>query len=278
MSFIESIKHHQKAILFTTTLLVAGGAMLMLSMPVGLFPDITFPRIVVLVDNGEMPAERVMVEITKPIEAAISAVPGTRLVRSVTSRGSAEVDVFLNWGSNVTQTMELIQGELGNIRSTLPPTANITVQRMYVSVYPIEGYSLTSATVSQVQMHDLALYTIRPALLQVPGVARVQITGGEEREFWVTVDPQKLAYYHLDIRRINDAIYKANLVASTGLVENNYQLYLSLVDGLLKNTDDISNVTVTTFSGVPIHVADLATVTPAIKPVYIRTTASGLSL
>lgn len=275
MSFIESVKHHQKAILFTAALLVAGGVMLLLSMPVGLFPDITFPRIVVLVDNGEMPAERVMAEVTKPIEAAISAVPGTRLVRSVTSRGSAEVDVFLDWGSDVTQTMELIQGELGNIRSTLPPEANITVQRMYVSVYPIEGYSLTSNDVSQVQMHDLALYTIRPALLQVPGVARVTITGGEEREFWVTVDPQKLGYYHLDIRQVNDAINKANVVASTGLVENNYQLYLSLVDGLLKNTDDISAVTVTTNNGVPVHVSDIATVAPAIKPAYIRTTARG---
>ncbi len=275
MSFIDNVKQHQKAILFSVALFVAGGVMLLFSMPVGLFPDIIFPRIVVLVDNGEMPAERVMVEITKPIEAAISAVPGTRLVRSVTSRGSAEIDVFLNWGSEVTQTMELIQGELGNIRSTLPPEANISVQRMYVSVYPIEGYSLTSNTVSLVQMRDLALYTIRPALLQVPGVARVEITGGEEREFWVTLDPQKLLYYHLDIRQVNDAIKKANVVASTGLVENNYHLYLSLVNGLLKNTDDIGNVTVTSIDGVPIHVRDLATVKPAISPQYIRTTSAG---
>ncbi len=275
MSFIEQVKRHQKALLFSIGLVIAGGVMLLLSMPVGLFPDVTFPRIVVLVDNGEEPAERVMVDITKPIEAAISAVPGTRLVRSITSRGSTEIDIFLNWGSDVTQTMELIQGELGNIRSTLPTTANITVQRMYVSVYPIEGYSLTSNTVSLVQMHDLALYTIRPALLQVPGVARVEVTGGEQREFWVTIDPQKLSYYHLDIRQVNDAITKANVVASTGLVENNYQLYLSLVNGLLKNTDDISSVTVTTLNGVPIHVADLAAVTPAIMPQYIRTTANG---
>ena len=275
MSFIENVKRHEKAILFTVALLMAGGVMLMLSMPVGLFPDITFPRIVVLVDVGEMPAQRVMAEVTKPIEAAISAVPGTQLVRSTTSRGSAEVDVFLNWGSDVTQIMELIQGELGNIRSTLPSEANITVQRMYVSVYPIEGFSLTSDTISQVAMRDLALYTIRPALLQVPGVARVEITGGEQREFWVTVDPQKLAEYHLDIRDVNDAIKKANVVASTGLVENNYHLYLSLVDGLLKNTDDIGNVTVATQGGVPIHVKDMASVSPQLMPNYIRTTAHG---
>ncbi|MDP4289245.1 MAG: efflux RND transporter permease subunit [Bacteroidota bacterium] len=275
MSFIEGVKHHQKSVLFVTALLVAAGVLLTRSMPVGLFPDITFPRIVILVDNGEEPADRVMADITKPIEAAISSVPGTRLVRSITSRGSAEINVFLDWGSNVTQTMELLQGQLGNIRTTLPATAIITVQQMNVSVYPIEGYSLTSANVSQVAMRDLALYTIRPVLLQVPGVARVEITGGEQREFSVTVDPARLAYYHLDIRQINDAIKKTNVVASTGLVENNYQLYLSLVDGLLKNTDDIGSVTVATLNGAPVHVSDLATVVPAVQESYIRTTAAG---
>ncbi len=275
MSFIEQAKHHQKAILFSVALLIGAGVMFLLSMPVGLFPDITFPRIVVLIDNGEEPAERVMAEITKPIEAVISAVPGTRLVRSITSRGSVEIDVFLDWGSDVVETMQNLQGQIGNIRSTLPTSANISVQQMNVSVYPIEGYSLTSTTTSMVALRDLAQYTIRPVLLQVPGVARVEITGGQQREFWVTVDPRKLVYYHLDIRQVSDAITKANVVASTGLVENNYQLYLSLVDGLLKNTDDISQVTVTTVNGVPIHVSDVASVTPAAQEQYIRTTAVG---
>ena len=275
MSFIHKVKRHEKAILFTAGLLIVSGIMLLLSMPVGLFPDITFPRIVVLVDNGEQPAERVMVELTKPLEAIISAVPGTRLVRSITSRGSVEIDVFLDWGSDVMETMQTLQGAIGSARATMPSSANITVQQMNVSVYPIEGYSLTSSSQSLVQMRDLALYTIRPALLQVPGIARVEVTGGEQREFWVTVDPAKLAYYHLDIRTVNDAIQKANVVASTGLVENNYELYLSLVDGSLKNTDDIGNVTVTTLNGVPIHVSDIASVAPAMQEQYIRTTAAG---
>jgi CzcA family heavy metal efflux pump len=275
VTFIERVKHHQKAVIFTTALLIAGGVMFIFSMPVGLFPDITFPRIVVLVDNGEEPAERVMVEITKPLEAVISAVPGTRLVRSVTSRGSVEIDIFLDWGSDVIQTMELLQGQIGNIRTTLPTTANISVQQMNVSVYPIEGYSLSSNSISTVELRDLGLYTIRPALLQVPGVARVEITGGEQREFSVTVDPARLAAYHLDIRQVNDAIQKANMVASTGLVENNYELYLSLVDGLLKNSDDIANVAVTSSNGVPVTVSDLATVGPAVQESYIRTTAAG---
>ncbi|HWF43656.1 MAG TPA: efflux RND transporter permease subunit, partial [Candidatus Kapabacteria bacterium] len=275
MTFIETVKHHQKAVLFMTALLVAGGVMLMLSLPVGLFPDITFPRIVVLVDNGEEPAERVMVEITKPIEAAVSSIPGVRVVRSITSRGSASIDVFLDWGTNVLETTQMLQGQISNIRTSLPPTANITVQQMMISVFPIEAYSLTSNTVSPVELRDLAQFTIRPALLQVPGVAKVEITGGVQREFSVTVDPARLAYYHLDIRQVNEAIQKSDLIASTGLVENNYQLYLSLLDGTLKNSDDITHVTVTTVNGVPVTVGDLASVKPALQETYIRTTASG---
>ncbi len=276
MSLFERVTHHRKAILFTTGLMVTGGILVMFSMPVGLFPDIRFPRIVINVANGEQPANQMLVQITKPIETAVNAVPGIRLVRSITSRGSVEMDVFLNWGSNVTQTMELIQGELGNIRSQLPATAKVSVQKMNVSLVPIEGYSLTSNTMSQVELRDLALYTLRPALLQVPGIARVNVTGGNIREFWVTIDPQKLLYYyHLNIVQVDDAIEKANLVASTGLVENNYHLYLSLVDGLLQNSDNIGNVVVTTAGGVPVRVRDVASVTPAVQEQYIRTTANG---
>ena len=275
MSIIERVKHHQKAVLFTTAILVIAGVLLAISMPVGLFPDITFPRIVVLVDNGEQPAERVMTEITKPIEAVIGSVPGTRVVRSITSRGNAEINIFLDWGANVQQTMDILNAQISNIRTTLPATANIVVQQMNVSVYPIEGYSLTSTSASPVELRDIALFTIRPALLQVEGVAKVEITGGAQREFAVTVNPDRLAYYHLSIGQVNDAIQKSNIVASTGLVENNYQMYLSLVDGLLRNTDDIANVTVTTNNGVPVHVGDVATVIPAVQEQYIRTTAAG---
>jgi CzcA family heavy metal efflux pump len=275
LSFFEHVQKHKRALLLIAGLLTASGAALMLSLPVSLFPDITFPRIVILADNGEEPAERMLVEVTKPIEEVVNSVPGVHVVRSVTSRGSAEISVYLNWGTNVLQALQILQGKIENIRNTLPPTASINAQQMSVAVFPIEGYSLSSDKLSLVELRDIALLQIRPTLLQVPGVARVEVTGGDTREFLVTVNPTKLAQYHLDVRAVSDAIKKSNIVASTGLVDNNYQLYLSLISGLLKNTDEIGAVPVTVQNGAVILVRDVAQVTPSVQDQFIRATAHG---
>jgi CzcA family heavy metal efflux pump len=275
MSLFEYVRRHAKAILFTVGMLVASGLALLQRMPVSLFPDVTFPRIVILADNGEEPAERMMTEVTRPLEEAASAVPGVRLVRSITSRGSTEISVSLDWGTDVQQKLQFLQGRIANIRNVLPSTATVQTEQMQVSVFPILGYSLTSDVLSQVELRDIALYQIRPALMRVKGVARVEVTGGDVREFLVTVSPEKLTGHHLDIRQVADAIQRTNVVVSPGLVDNNHQLYLSLVSGLYTSSSEIGECVVTVRDGVPIHVADVAEVAPAVADKYIRTTAHG---
>ncbi|HXX63940.1 MAG TPA: efflux RND transporter permease subunit [Bacteroidota bacterium] len=275
MSLFDYVRRHARAILFTVAVLAASGVALLQQMPVSLFPDITFPRIVILADNGEEPAERMMIQVTKPLEEAASSVPGVRLVRSSTSRGTSEISVSLDWGSDVQQTLQLIQGRIANIRSALPAGAGIQIEQMQVSVMPILGYSLTSDSISLVDLRDIALYHIRPALMRVRGVARVEVTGGDVREFRVTVSPEKLAGYHLDMRAVSDAVEKSNLVSSGGLVDNNYQLYLSLVSGLYTGISDIESCVVAVRDGVPVKIKDIADVHPGVADKYIRTTAHG---
>jgi len=275
MSLFEYVRRHAKAFLFTVTVLVISGIVLTLHMPISLFPNITFPRIVVLADNGEQPAERMMVEVTKPLEEVASSVPGVKLVRSITGRGSTEISIGLEWGTNVQQTLQFLQGRIANVRNTLPASASIQAEQMSVAVFPILGYSLTSDKLSLVELRDIALYQIRPALMKVKGVARVEVTGGDTREFLVTVSPEKLAAYRLDIRQISDAIQKTNFISSSGIVNNNFQMYLALVSGLFKTTDDIKAVVVTVQGGVPIKVSDVSEVTPSVEDKFIRTTAHG---
>ena len=275
MTLFAYVRRHARAILFTVAILAASGVALLQQMPVSLFPDVTFPRIVILADNGEEPAERMMVEVTKPLEEAASSVPGVRIVRSITGRGATEISVNLDWGTDVLQTLQLLQGRIANIRSALPARATIQTEQMQVAVFPILGYSLTSDSLSLVDLRDVALYQIRPALMRVRGVARVEVTGGDAREFRVTVAPEKLAAYHLDIRQVSDAIGKANLVASAGLVENNYQLYLSLVSGLYRTSEDIGACVVAVRGGVPVRLRDVAEVLPSVADKFIRTTAHG---
>ena len=275
MTLFDYVRRHARAILFTIAVFAASGVALLQRMPVSLFPDVTFPRIVILADNGEEPAERMMIEVTKPLEEAASSVPGVRVVRSITGRGSTEISVNLDWGSDVQQTLQLMQGRIANIRSALPPAATVQTEQMQVAVFPILGCSLTSDSLSLVDLRDIALYQIRPALMRVKGVARVEITGGDVREFRVVAAPEKLAGYHLDIRRLSEALKKTNIVSSAGLVDNNYQLYLSLVSGLYKTSEDIGSCVVTVRDGVPVRVRDVAEVIPAVADKFIRTTAHG---
>ncbi len=275
MNFFEFISAHRKAVFFLVAVLSIGGIVALFQMPIALFPNIDFPRIVMIADNGEEPAERMMVEVTRPLEEAARAIPGVVRVHSATSRGSSEISVNLDWGTDIIQALQLIQGKVASIRNQLPPTVSIDIERMNATVFPVEGFSLTSDSLNLVQLRDLAFYTIRPALVRISGIAEVEVVGGKQREFLVTVDPQRLQGYGLSVDDITAAITKTNFVSSTGLVERNYQIYLTLVEGLYTGIDAIGKTVVDFKNGTPITVNDVATVQPSEKIEYIRVTADG---
>jgi CzcA family heavy metal efflux pump len=275
MSPFRYAQRHRKALLFLISGLLLAGIAAAGLMPVSLFPDITFPRIVILADNGEQPAERMMIEVTKPLEDVSSSIPGVQVVRSITGRGSTEISLGLSWKVNVIEALQTLQNRIADIRTSLPADASIQVERMSVAVFPILGYSLTSDSISAVELRDIAMYQMRPAITRVAGVARVEVVGGETREFHIVVSPDKLAGYHLDIRDVSSAISQSNQLSSAGLVENNYHLYLTLVSSLLSSAEDIGNVVVANRQGVVIRVSDVASVEPSVAPQYIRTTADG---
>lgn len=266
---------HQRAIIFTISVLACAGVYAAFNLPIALFPQITFPRIVILADNGEQPIERMMIEVTKPLEEASRGVPGVTIVRSKTSRGSTEISISLTWGADIFHALQLLQGRIAAVQNELPPTVSIQVERMDVSVFPIMGFSLTSEKRGQVELRDLAMYTLRPALLRIQGVGQANVIGGRVREFHVVVDPMALASYNLDIREVSEAINHANLVAATGLVSDNYHLYLSLTDNLFTSLDDIAKVVIALRNGAPVRVKDVAQVSSGEDDSYIRISSDG---
>jgi CzcA family heavy metal efflux pump len=275
VKFFEVLYSHRKAVFFLVAVLSIGGIVSLFQMPVSLFPNIDFPRIVMLADNGEEPADRMMIEVTRPLEEAARAIPGVVRVQSATSRGSSQISVNFEWGTDIIQALQLTQGRVASIRNQLPPTVSIDIERMNATVFPIEGFSLTSDSLDLVQLRDLAYYTIRPALVRISGIAQVVVVGGKQREFLVTVDPQKLQSYGLSVDDVSSAVARTNFVAATGLAERNYQIYLTLVEGLYSGLDAIRNTVVDFKNGTPIMVNDVATVQPSEKIEYIRVTADG---
>src|ERR1700757_120197 len=142
------ITRHATTILFVIIVLSVAGLYLAGRIPISVFPEINFPRVVIGVDNGVMPVDQMQVTITKPIEEAVTSVPGLVTVRSTTSRGSAEVSLFFDWNVDMFRTLELVDAAIARGRQTLPPEAVITTNRLTFATFPVLGYSLTSNTVS----------------------------------------------------------------------------------------------------------------------------------
>src|SRR5438105_2225847 len=265
-----------KPLIFLIIALAIMGAYLAFMIPVAVFPEVNFPRIIIGIDNGVMPIDQMMVTITRPVEDAVNSVPGLLRVNSITSRGSAEVDLFFNWNVDMVQTLQLVNSAVAQVQTTLPNTAKIDTHRLTFASFPILGYSLTSDTVPQTQLWELATYELKPQINRLDGVATVVVQGGQEPEFLITPDPSKLLSASVTVPDITNAVAKTNLVDSPGLIEENHQLVLGLINGQVRSSEELGQIVVKTNpAGIPIHIGDLATVTHGTKPKYTVVTANG---
>src|SRR5215471_20632273 len=166
---------HSRSVIFLIITLAILGVYLAFTVPISVFPETNFPRILISVDNGVMPIDQMMVTITRPLEEAVNSVPGLQKVWSTTSRGSAEIDLFFDWGSDMVLTLQRVDAVVARIQPTLPPTAKVETHRLTFAAFPIIGYSLTSDTVPQNRLWEIATYDIKPRMNRLEGVATVVI-------------------------------------------------------------------------------------------------------
>src|ERR1700761_5704804 len=181
-----------RTIFFVATALTIAGIYGFFRTPIAVFPETNFPRVVIGVDNGVMPVEQMEVTITKPIESAVNSVPGLVTVRSNTSRGSAEISLFFDWNVDMFRTLQLTDAALARISQTLPATAHITSNRLTFATFPILGYALTSDTVSQTRLWEIATYDLKPPINRLPGVSTVLIQGGQVPEVHIIPNLSRL--------------------------------------------------------------------------------------
>src|SRR5256885_12465516 len=263
-------------ILFLIISLTLVGGYLAFTIPVSVFPDTNFPRVVIGVDNGVMPIDQMLVTITRPLEEAVNSVPGLQKVWSITSRGSAEVDLFFDWNSDMLLTLQRVDAVVARLQSTLPPTAKVETHRMTFAVFPIIGYSLTSDTVPQRKLWEIATYDLKPRLNRLDGVATVIIQGGRVPEFQLTPDLARLLAAGITGPDILDAIKRTNLIDSPGWIKHSHQLVLGLISGQVRTPEQLGQIVIkNSAAGVPVRLGDIGTVAPSNAPVYTIVTANG---
>ena len=265
-----------RTIFFIAVALTAAGVYAFFRTPIAVFPDTNFPRVAIGIDNGVMPVEQMQVTITKPIEDAVNSVPGLQTVRSTTSRGSAQVDLFFDWNVDMFQTLELVNSAVSRVQQSLPSTVKITTNRLTFATFPILGYSLTSKTISQSDLWELATYTLKPPLNRVIGVSAVTVRGGQVPEFHVIPNLAKLQAAGVTVLDLANAIGTSNIIDSPGLYQQDHQLVLALVGAQAHDIEGLQQLTVkTTTGGAPVRVGDVARVERSTLPVYTYVSANG---
>jgi multidrug efflux pump subunit AcrB len=267
---------HSKSVIFLILTLALLGGYLAFTIPVAVFPATNFPRILIAVDNGVMPTDQMMVTITRLLEEGVNSVPGLLEVRSITSRGSAEIDLFFDWNVDMFQTLQYVNAAISRVQPELPPTANVVANRMTFASFPIIGYSLTSTTVPQTQLWEMATYDIKPRLNRLDGVSTVLVQGGQEPEFHIQPDAARLLAASVTVTDILDTLRRTNLIDSPGLFEHNHQLVLALISAQVHTPQQIADIVIkNTSAGIPVRIGDVAAVAAGVKPVYTIVTANG---
>jgi CzcA family heavy metal efflux pump len=258
-------------------LIIMSGAFVYSRLQTSLFPEITFPKIKIIADAGLQPVNKMMVTVTKPLENAIKQVPDLADIRSITSRGSCEISAFMNWDANVDLSQQRIESRIAEIRGDLPAGVQITVEKMNPSILPVIGYTLetNSSSRTAIDMKQIALYTVKPFLSQVSGVAEVRIIGGKQKEYWLTLNPQRMSTLGITPDILSNALTQTNFIQSNGYVSDYRLLYLTVTDATVHSLEDLQNLIISNNGKRIVQLKDIAEVKIKEGIEYTRINANG---
>ena len=213
--------------------------------------------------------------VTRPVEEAVRATPGVLNVRSRTTRGSSQISIDFGWGRDMVAATLNVDSAVAKVLPDLPAGTRYDVRRMDPTVFPIISYALLSNNLSPVALRDLAQYRIVPLLSAIPGLARVAVQGGEQREIEVEADPHKLGFYDLGFNDVMIALAAANVLQAVGKLEDHDKLYLVVSNQTLVTLEEIRNVVIRADTAGVVRLRDLATVKDGFVPRWIRVVEDG---
>jgi len=265
---------HKKPISLILAIIIMGGLFSYSKLQTSLFPEITFPKIKIIADEGLQPVNKMMVTVTKPLENAIKQVPDLQYVRSTTSRGSCEISAFMNWDADIDLSQQRIESAINQIKNDMPADVNVTVEKMNPSILPVSGYTLESHNLSPIELRQLATYTIKPFLSQVDGVSEIRVIGGKVKEYWLVLNQQKMSALGLTPDIITATLGQTNFIKSEGYLADYKMLYLTVTDATVSTAEQLGNMVISNKKRVT-RLKDIADVqiNPGIE--YTKINANG---
>ncbi len=241
-------------------LIILSGIFSITVIKTGLFPDITFPKIKIIAENGEQPVDKMMITVTVPMENAIKRVEELKFIRSVTSRGSCEISAFLNWGSDVDLGKQRVEAQINAVKQDLPPELSVTIEKMNPSILPVMGFSLEGEGRSPIELRQIAEFTIKPILSRIEGISEVAVIGGKVKEYHVVMDPMKMSNLRITPALLSNVLSQSNFITSNGFLSEYNRLYLALTDAAIDEKNELENTVIVNSLKGKIRLKDIAKV------------------
>jgi len=258
-NIVSLCRRYSAAVYLLTFALIIAGAVSLYLLPSNIYPEMTFPRIVILVKSGDLAPDTMMLSVTRPIEEQVGTVLGVRRVRSRTIRGSAEVSVLFSDNVNMEMALQMVQARVSEAQTSMPANTEIEVERLTPTAWPILSMVLTGNAPSA-DLNDFAVYNLRPMFSRVPGVARIEVDASDTREISVIVDPQKALAHRISLPDISERLRATNTVTSVGKLDSRYQQFLILANSQFTTLEQIGDTVIGNDPTGPVRLRDLAEV------------------
>jgi len=236
------------------------GSVALKRLPIDLMPDITYPTISITATYENASPEEIEELVTRPIEEAMSAVPGVEEVSSNSSEGRSRVRVLFSWGTDLDTASNDVRDRLDRIISRLPEDMDRpTLRKFDPSSMPIVMLG-ASSNLDPIELRRIIDEQIKYRIERVPGVAALDIYGGRTREIRVSLNSGKIKALNLPLNKIISSISESNVVLPAGAVERGYQDVIVRTPGEYVTVEEIANTVVAKLEDVPIRLKDIASV------------------
>ncbi|MFZ0819809.1 MAG: efflux RND transporter permease subunit [Candidatus Acidiferrales bacterium] len=274
MNLVRASRDNRFAVYLITVLLFGAGLWAIFQLPSNIYPELNFPRIMILAHSGDLPPDSQLISVTRPLEQSAMSVQGVYRVRSKTIRGASEISVLFNSDADMPYSLQLLQGAVNEVRQDLPPDTQVQVERVSPTVFPVMSF-IVKGDVPGADLRDQAYYVLRPMISRVPGVGIIEVQGTDTRQIQVIVDPQKASAHRLSLVDIADRLKATNEVTSVGKLPKDYLQYLILTTSQFTTLDQIRNTVVDMQGSTPVHLSDIADVKDGVEDRTILVSGDG---
>ena len=241
MSVFAFFRRHASVVWLATALLVVLGVSAASQMASGIYPDVEFPRIVVVARTGGSPPDVFLTTVTRPLEQSLSTVLGVQRIRSKTIRGVSEISLQFAPETDMWRALSLVESRVAEARSALPPDTELVTEKVTTGSFPVLTFNV-SGPVDPRELRETAELVVRPALSHVPGIGRIEVLGGDVREVEVILDPELTAALHLTPADVADKLRTGMGLGAVGRIDRDRQLVTVLADAQPKTLEDIRDM------------------------------------